>query len=63
MALNTGLPFPSSRSDTPAGSCAADFACHGAANALNEEYFCYAAEDGPCCAVSLRGTDTDCTIS
>jgi len=62
-ALRTGLPFPPSRSDAPTGSCATNFACHGAADALHEEDFCYAAEDIPCCAMSLRGTDADCTIS
>jgi len=59
----TGLPFPPRRNEAPAGGCAADFAGHGAADALHEEDFCDAAEDVPCCAVSLRGTDADCTVS
>jgi hypothetical protein len=62
-AVPTGLPSPPSRSDAPTGSCAADLACHGAADASDEEDFCYAAEYVPCCAMSLRGTDADCTIS
>lgn len=60
---HTGLPFPPPCSDAPAGSCAADFSCHGPADALHEEDFGDAAEDVPCCAMSLRGTNADCAIS
>ena len=62
LALQTSLSLPSSGDDPLASGCAAGFTRPWPADALNEECFCYAAKNVPCCGMLLGSTDRDCTV-
>lgn len=57
------MSFSTSGRDSEAGGSAADSTCCRAAYASDQEFFGYAAEEGPGCGVTFRSGDADCAIS